>query len=78
MVRDITGTISYLWKKIERFRTDESNEPMDIINRAESNDVGEPSIKCHCIPKTIGSVKRLHRCEGSQRHVSKTRREAVN
>ena len=29
-VRDITGPINYLWEKIERFRTGESNESMVI------------------------------------------------
>ena len=32
--RDITGPISYLWEKIERNRTGESNEPMDIEESA--------------------------------------------
>ena len=33
-VRDITGPISYLWEKIERFRTGESNEAIDIEESA--------------------------------------------
>ena len=33
-VRDITGPISYLWEKIERFRTGDSNEAMDIEESA--------------------------------------------
>ena len=33
-VRDITDPISYLWEKIERFRTGESNKPKDIEESA--------------------------------------------